>query len=280
MPEPEPKPMVPTRHATTEKMVGRYSCHGNAATMGQGPGLVPGCNAYADCGVHVGDVGDDMEFWLVGAALVVVVVVGFAIIRRQRSAARAGKHPVELYVTRPYRVSWPPGYADDRPVRRVKKPDAVYLIEAFDSRAAALEFLRGCEVRDERVYVIAESPQGNLGKDLIMIFEEEDGAFVEIAERSALSAPEFSRENCSRCGYSVIPAASPFEGFSSDEPGVVTLILDLQSMEQSGQGYQCTSCDGLACARCYQVTPHTRAPDGSLDLRCWLCGNEVDLFTE
>jgi hypothetical protein len=35
-----------------------------------------------------------------------------------------------------------------------------------------LEFLRGCVVRDERVYAIAENPQGNLGKDLVMIFEE------------------------------------------------------------------------------------------------------------
>jgi hypothetical protein len=221
-----------------------------------------------------------MEFWLVAAALILALVVGFAIIRRPRTAAPAGQSPIAVYVTMPYRVSWPPGYADDRPIRQVKKSDALYLIEAFDSRPAALEFLRGCEVRDERVYVIAESPQGNLGKDLIMIFKEEDGAFVEIAERGALPAPEFSRENCSRCAYSVIPATSPYEGIPSDEHGRITLLLDLESMEMSGQGYQCTSCHGLACARCYRATPQTRAPNGSLDLRCWLCDGEVDLFTQ
>lgn len=56
------------------------------------------------------------------------------------------------------------------------KPDALYLIEAFQTRSAALDSLRGCEIRDERIYVIAENPQGNLDKDLIMIFEEAGGA--------------------------------------------------------------------------------------------------------
>lgn len=219
-----------------------------------------------------------MEFWPLAAVLILASVAGFVIIRRRRTVTPAPRYPTEIYLTMPYRVSWPPGYANDRPIRQVKNPEGRYLIESFESRSDALEFLRGCEVRDERVYVIAETPQGNLGKDLIMIFEERDGAFVEIAERGALPAPEFSRVDCGRCGYSVIPGDLRLRDASSDQPAR-THILDLESMERSGLGFQCTSCLALGCARCYRATLSVRTSSG-MDLRCWLCSGEVAFFVE
>jgi hypothetical protein len=183
---------------------------------------------------------------------------------------RRGKRPEGQTTATKLRVSWPPGYPDTRPIRTVRKPNALYLIEEFPTRSTALDFLRGCEVRDERVYVIAENPQGNLGRDLIMIFEEADGTFVEIAERSPLPAPRFSREDCARCGYSVIPARDP-------GPGVKWFVA-LEEMEMDGHGFQCWSCGALACARCYRSVPQDREPDGHVDLRCWLCDTRADVF--
>ncbi|RSN64071.1 hypothetical protein DMH08_18435 [Actinomadura sp. WAC 06369] len=188
--------------------------------------------------------------------------------RRDRHKARAKSGT--------YRVSWPPEYADNRPIREVNQPSGRYLIESFGSRAEALDFLRGCEVRDEKVYVIAETPEGNLGKDLIMIFEEDDGAFVELADRKALPDPAFSRENCARCGYSVIPAAA----FPSVEGASFSYHLNLEDMEMNGTGFQCSSCKGLACARCYRATLHNPRTQAPLDLRCWLCNRETELFAQ
>jgi hypothetical protein len=217
--------------------------------------------------------------WIAFGAVVLAVVLAVVVVRR-RGARSAGSGSGFQMTANELRVSWPPGYANTRPIRTVRKPDALYLIEAFGTRSAALAFLRGCEVRDERIYVIAENPQGNLGKDLIMIFEEADGAFVEIAERSPLPAPRRSTEDCARCGYSVIPASHPGTiGIDTGE-GAVEWLVALDDMEMSGHGHQCLSCRALACARCYQSVPQSLGPGGQLDLRCWLCGGGTDVFTE
>ncbi|GAB3645497.1 hypothetical protein [Glycomyces tarimensis] len=221
-----------------------------------------------------------MWIWIaLGAVALAVAVI---VMRRQGErptpAAEAG-HGLRMTAKRP-RVTWPPGYSDTRPIRTVRRPDSLYLIEEFENRAEALAFLRGCEVRDERVYVIAENPQGNLGKDLVMVFEEADGAFVEIAERTALPTPRYSSEDCARCGYSVIPAASPGFSDSSEEHGSTWWFLSLEDMEMGGHGEQCKSCGALGCARCHRAVPQQRNADGSLDLRCWMCDGEMDVFTE
>ncbi|MFI5953058.1 hypothetical protein [Cryptosporangium sp. NPDC051539] len=210
-----------------------------------------------------------MKLWRTAAALF-----------RRRAPVSGGT--VTSFVVRPapdpggltpptsYRVSWPPGYADDRPIRRRAHTQWLYLVEDFDSRAAALEFLRGCEVRDERVYVIAQSPEGNLGLDLVMIFEEVDGSFVEFAERSPLPAPQVSRENCHRCGYSVIPVGRPPEG-------TTTITLALDDLETMGAGFRCPSCGALTCARCYRATSSPLGR-GLLEKRCLLCEGELGFF--
>lgn len=217
-----------------------------------------------------------MWIWI---ALAVVVLALAAGVGWRRGRRPAGSDPRYHTTVKKLRVSWPPGYPDTRPIRTVKRPDALYLIEKFPTRSAALDFLRGCEVRDERVYVIAENPQGNLGKDLIMIFEEADGAFVEIAERSPLPTPRLSAENCARCGYSVLPASPPGLSGVSQDRVTVHWLLALSEMERDGHGYRCRSCGALACARCYRSVPQRREPDGQLDLRCWLCGGETEVFT-
>jgi hypothetical protein len=159
----------------------------------------------------------------------------------------------------------------------VRRPDALYLIEDFPDRAAALEFLRGCEVRDERVYVIAENPQGNLGKDLVMIFEEADGAFVELAERSPAPV-NVSFGDCARCGYAVIPASAPGSAAIHYGDGQVRWSVSLDQMEMTGQGFKCTSCGALICAACCRAVPQQAAPDGRLELGCWICDRPVDVF--
>ncbi|THV41221.1 hypothetical protein [Glycomyces buryatensis] len=220
-----------------------------------------------------------MGTWFAVVAVILAVVIGFTIMLRRRIDVPKRQHRVEVYVKMPYRVSWPPGYADSRPIRQVKTPNGLYLMEAFGGRAAALEFLRGCEVRDERVYVIAENPESNLGKDLVMIFEEFDGAFVEIAERSVLPTPELSREDCARCGYAVIPAQSPGSSAITYGDGTVRWFASLDQMEMDGYGHQCQACGALACARCYRSVPQHPNAGGKLDLRCWLCDGRVDVFT-
>ena len=47
-----------------------------------------------------------------------------------------------------------------------------YEIYRSSSRAAALEFLRQQEIKEERRYVVVETPEGNFAKDLIAIFDE------------------------------------------------------------------------------------------------------------
>ncbi|WP_131786759.1 hypothetical protein [Protofrankia symbiont of Coriaria ruscifolia] len=183
--------------------------------------------------------------WIVVVLAGLVVVVAAIVVRRRRARmSRSSRTPT---FPRKLRVSWPPGYSDDRPIRVVDRPNALYLIEEFASRRAALEFLRGCEVRDERIYVIAETPAGNLGKDLIMIFEEADGRFVEIAERSALPSPRRSDEDCARCDYSMMPAGAPEPiGDVDGEHVSVTYYLNLEELELKGHGFRCELCGGLA----------------------------------
>ncbi|GIJ46078.1 hypothetical protein Val02_29640 [Virgisporangium aliadipatigenens] len=213
-----------------------------------------------------------MWIWIaVGAAVLAAAVV----VLRRRSVRRRRVHP--YYVTaKKLRITWPPGYAEHRPIRMVRRPDALFLIEEFASRAAALDFLRRCEIREERIYVIAENPEGNLGRDLIMIFEEADGAPVEIGERSPLPAPRHSDEDCARCGYPVIPGALP----ELDGAATVRVAVALDGMARDGSGFRCADCGALGCAWCYRAVPQRTDGSGHADPRCWLCGGRVDVLVE
>lgn len=170
------------------------------------------------------------------------------------------------------RVSFPDDAMPHR-MRTQHRADFFYMVADFPDRASALRFLRGCEVRRERAYVIAENPQGNLGKDLIMIFEEARGNFVEIAERSP--APRISREDCARCGYTVLPVDGASRSSLTVRGADVRRYVALDDLERGGNGFRCGSCAALACAHCYRATGPEQRSDGSLVIHCWLCGAEV-----
>jgi hypothetical protein len=217
--------------------------------------------------------------WIWIAMSLIALAAAVTVLVRRRRDRRPDRPP--YYVTaKPMRISWPPGYADDRPIRMVRKPDALFLIEEFGTRAAALDFLRRCEIRDERIYVIAENPEENLGRDLIMIFAEADGSLVEIGERSPLPAPRRSDEDCARCGYVVVPAAVPGTARIVGADGVVEWSVALDQLEQYGCGFRCADCGALACATCFRAVPQRTDASGRVDPHCWLCGSPVDVLVE
>lgn len=102
-------------------------------------------------------------------------------------------------------------------VMDIKDNGKVYEVSWVKSEAVALEYLRRRDVRQERYYVIVETPYRNLGRDMIMIFDEADGALVEIPERTPLAELTASPTHCARCGYPIMPCSSNFE-FPCDDP--------------------------------------------------------------
>src|SRR5205807_3829377 len=84
---------------------------------------------------------------------------------------------------------------------------STYDIYRAPSRAEALAFLRDFEVKEERRYVIVETPQGNLGKDFVLIFDEKTQETIELARRKPLASLKKSMTHCCRCGYPVLPLA-------------------------------------------------------------------------
>lgn len=222
-----------------------------------------------------------MLLWLLLIAAVLAVTVLAVSLRQHPPSTSTPPNPAKQPPAKIPRVAWPPGYSNSRPIRTVHKPNALFLIEKFPTRAAALDFLRNCEVRDKGVYVIAENPEQNLGRDLIMIFEETDGSFVEIGKRSPLPTPIFSETDCARCRHTVLKAADPLEQI--ELPSSTTSVMAYHSLDENemqGTGFKCQQCGALACAHCYRSVPQKHKPDGGLDLRCWLCNGSVGHFTE
>src|SRR5450759_4854737 len=71
--------------------------------------------------------------------------------------------------------------------------------EAKD-RQSALQFLREVEVKEPFSYVIVETPAGNLGKDVISIYDDADGSTLELGARKPLPNRTISRTHCTNCG--------------------------------------------------------------------------------
>lgn len=215
-----------------------------------------------------------MWIWIAAQVAAVAVVVAVAVRRRRRVGGGLPRYPAPApQRAHDARVSWPrdgmrhEGHAE-------RRADAFYFVWEFPDRAASLAFLRDCEVRQERVYVIAENPEGNLGKDLIMIFEEADGSFVELAERSA--APRGTRQDCGRCGYPVLPVSETAGSSIVFADRAVQRYFALDELERGGHGFRCRSCRALGCAHCYRAANPPQLSDGSLVLHCWICRSEVE----
>lgn len=141
----------------------------------------------------------------------------------------------------------------------------VYQVYRAPSRSRALDFLRGIEVREERTYVIVETPEGNFGKDLIMIFDESTSEKIEFGHRAPLPRLRRSKTKCTRCGYPVLPADHRWPGRISAAPSV------LEDLRDGGVGFYCTNCQAAWCPFC--LTAEAAA-------ECELCGTQMELLWE
>ncbi len=117
-----------------------------------------------------------------------------------------------------------------------------YQVYTAPSRRQALDFLRAKEVKREREYLIVETPEGNFGKDLIMIFHEGSSEKIEFGIRLALPKLTKSKTHCTRCGYPVLPAGAGI-------PGAKEWIL-LDEMKEKGIGFRCSECGTAWCPFC------------------------------
>mgnify|MGYP003603641985 CR=1 FL=1 len=142
-----------------------------------------------------------------------------------------------------------------------------YEVYRAKSKADAMAFLRSQEVREERRYIVVETPEGNLGKDLIMIFNEATNTRIEFGERRQLEKPATTPGRCARCGYTVLTA-----GAVGIAPGVTesyTLVLH-DELKEKGVGFVCAKCKTLWCPFCVS----------SGEPVCATCGERMRLYTE
>lgn len=182
-----------------------------------------------------------------------------------------------------------------------KKDDGqVYEVSWVRTEAAALDYLRGRDVRRERYYVIVETPVRNFGRDMIMIFDEADGTPIEIPPRTPLAEPAASATHCARCGYPVLPSSRvefPCDG--DPDCGHPWHTADFaQSAEEvigAGLGYRCVTCRSAACRACYEATgdenrarthgfvagPDDERPKADVEIvhrLCWICRSPVTIL--
>jgi hypothetical protein len=139
-----------------------------------------------------------------------------------------------------------------------------YEVYTAVNRDTALAFLRGKEIKEEKHYIIVETPDGSIGKDLIMIFDEKTSKMIEFGERKILTQFKNSMTHCAGCGYTVLPAGQSVAG--------VTELIVMGELKKSGVGFLCQKCRTLWCPFCTSL-------QGS-DPICGICGNVMKLFRE
>ncbi|WP_028921905.1 hypothetical protein [Pseudonocardia acaciae] len=177
----------------------------------------------------------------------------------------------------------------------------VYEVSWVRSEAVALEYLRGRDVRLEGHYVIVETLGRNLGRDMIMIFDEADGSLIEIPERTPLPEPTPSTTHCARCGYPILPCRRVESGCDDpdcDHPWHTAEFAEgADELIRAGRGYRCTRCRSGACRACYEATggenvttthgfllepgDERALPSEAITMRlCWVCRSPVTVFDE
>lgn len=142
-----------------------------------------------------------------------------------------------------------------------------YEVYRAKSKADAMAFLRAQEVREERRYIVVETPEGNIGKDLIMIFNEATNTKIEYGERRPLDKLCTTPGRCVRCGYTVLSAAAV--GIAPEVTETYTLLL-LDELKEKGVGFVCAKCRALHCPFCV----------GSGEPVCPTCGTTLTLHRE
>lgn len=160
-------------------------------------------------------------------------------------------------------TAYPPKKGTDIKFRdKEVKNGNTYEVYTATCRSKALDFLRATEVKEERKYVIVETPEGSFGKDLIMIFDEATSEKVEFGVRHPLPKLKKSITHCTKCGYPVLPAGSWPAGMNVKE-----LIL-LEQMKEKGVGLYCSNCQTSWCPFCVSA------------VTCDLCGRQLALCRE
>ncbi|MER6685957.1 MULTISPECIES: hypothetical protein [Streptomyces] len=155
---------------------------------------------------------------------------------------------------------------------------ATYHVYGGPSRRAALEFLRGAHVKDELVYNIVETPEGNFGRDLVYLFHEADGELIELGERPQSRSPSPSGTRCAWCGFFVVPYKLPINE-ENENVGSVSLILtytELAVLVKTGGGLHCGACSMLQCAVCSGIT---QTGGTALATVCRACGGKLAVQT-
>jgi len=142
-----------------------------------------------------------------------------------------------------------------------------YEVYRAKSKVDALAFLRGQEVKEERRYIVVETPEGNFGKDLIMIFDEATNTKIEYGKRRPLDKPCTTPGRCARCGYTVLSAEAV--GIAPGVAETHTLLL-LDELKEKGVGFVCAKCRALHCPFCV----------GPGEPVCPTCGERMSLYTE
>jgi hypothetical protein len=138
-----------------------------------------------------------------------------------------------------------------------------YLVYIAATRSAAMSFLRSTPVKEERHYLIVETPGGNLGKDMIMIFDERTSKKLEFGTREPLPGLTKSTTHCSKCGYPVLPGGRTV-------PGVKELLL-IEELKDKGVGFVCLTCCAAWCPFCVPCD----TPDS-----CQLCETRMSVMRD
>jgi len=137
-----------------------------------------------------------------------------------------------------------------------------YEVFTATSRDTALEFLRAEDVKEERSYLVVETPDGSFGKDLVMIFDEKTSEMIEFGERKPLPQLKKSKAHCARCGYAVLPAGRAVAG--------VTEMIVMEDLKKKGVGFSCQTCRTLWCPFCISL-------QGAAPI-CGICGKVIKLL--
>jgi hypothetical protein len=156
-------------------------------------------------------------------------------------------------------------------VRTESLKDATYHIYRGPTRAQALVFLRQKPVTDPLLYVVVETPEGNVARDFIHIFDEPAGTPIEYGPRPSLSEPVPSTTHCAWCGFYIEPI-----DLSSlpDSVGTVQVCLTVQEVLSGGTGFRCKSCDLLQCGLCSDMATEA-AESGVRAVQCRRCGTAM-----
>lgn len=139
-----------------------------------------------------------------------------------------------------------------------------YIVYRARSLENAIKFLRSQDVKEPLLYKIVETPEGNIGRDLISIFNERTGENIELGHRSTMLLPQKSRSHCYCCGYYVMKS-KPSEPIPNS-----TLFLALEDLREKGQGFYCEHCDLALCSFCATLKDR--------QVPCPSCGRGMDIL--